>query len=136
LFSDRILYSPFYLVCLVNERFTIQPAAIAYPNNANDVSTAIKIANSFDINVVARSGGHSYIAPGLGGKSGLLVIDMKNFNTVSYDATTNVATIGTGNRLGTVATGLNNNGRALPHGTCPYVGFGGHSGACLALSTI
>ncbi|KAF8633808.1 hypothetical protein AX15_001249 [Amanita polypyramis BW_CC] len=38
-----------------------------------------------------------------------------------------IATIQTGNRLGDVAVGLNNHGRALPHGTCPYVGIGGHS---------
>lgn len=34
----------------------------------------------------------------------------------------------TGLRLGDVAQGLFNNGeRALAHGTCPYVGVGGHT---------
>ena len=47
---------------------------------------------------------------------------------ISVDPTTYIATIGPGNRLGDVALGLNNAGRALPHGTCPYVGIGGHSG--------
>ena len=47
---------------------------------------------------------------------------------LSVDPTTFVATIGPGNRLGDVALGLNNAGRALPHGTCPFVGIGGHSG--------
>ena len=53
---------------------------------------------------------------------------MSNFKQVSVDRTTFIATIGTGNRLGDVALGLNNAGRALPHGSCPYVGIGGHSG--------
>jgi len=56
------------------------------------------------------------------------VVDMQNFNTITIDSTTNIATIGTGNRLGDIATALNNAGRALPHGTCAYVGIGGHSG--------
>jgi FAD/FMN-containing dehydrogenase len=47
---------------------------------------------------------------------------------ISVNATTGIATIQTGNRLGDVALALNNAGRALPHGTCPYVGIGGHSG--------
>ena len=59
---------------------------------------------------------------------GSVVIDMTNFKQISVDPTTFIATIGPGNRLGDVALSLNNAGRALPHGTCPYVGIGGHSG--------
>ena len=59
---------------------------------------------------------------------GSVVIDMSNFKQISIDPTTFIATIGPGNRLGDVALSLNNEGRALPHGTCPYVGIGGHSG--------
>ncbi|KAF8194117.1 glucooligosaccharide oxidase [Pholiota molesta] len=82
----------------------------------------------YSFQVVSRSGGHSYIANGLGGKNGSFVVDMSNFKTVSVDPNTKVATIGPGNRLGDVALALNNAGRAMPHGTCPYVGIGGHSG--------
>jgi FAD/FMN-containing dehydrogenase len=82
----------------------------------------------YSFQVVSRSGGHSYIANGLGGKNGSFVVDMSNFKTVSVDPNTQVATIGPGNRLGDVALALNNAGRAMPHGTCPYVGIGGHSG--------
>jgi hypothetical protein len=53
---------------------------------------------------------------------------MANFVQISVDSTTSIATIGTGNRLGDIALSLNNVGRGLPHGTCPYVGIGGHSG--------
>ena len=88
----------------------------------------MKIGAQYNLRVVARSGGHSYIANGLGGKDGLLVVDMSNFKTVSVDPSTHVATIGPGNRVGDVALALNNKGRAMPHGTCPYVGIGGHSG--------
>ena len=47
---------------------------------------------------------------------------------ISVDPTTFIATIGPGNRLGDVALSLNDAGRALPHGVCPYIGIGGHSG--------
>ena len=53
---------------------------------------------------------------------------MSNFVQLSVDPNTFIATIGPGNRLGDVALGLNAAGRALPHGTCPYIGIGGHSG--------
>ncbi|KAF8625309.1 hypothetical protein AX15_005440 [Amanita polypyramis BW_CC] len=109
-----------------NERFTLQPVAVTLPTSAQQVSQIVQITVPYNYSIVARSGGHSYIANGLGGQSGALVIDLQNLKqiSVSPDGT---ATIQTGNRLGNVAEGLNNNGRALPHGTCPYVGIGGHS---------
>ncbi|KDR73360.1 hypothetical protein GALMADRAFT_251979 [Galerina marginata CBS 339.88] len=112
----------------VNLRFAFQPAAITFPYTTLDVSEILKITSSHNHQAVARSGGHSYIANGLGGKSGAVVVDMSNFNTVTVDQTTNIAVIGTGNRLGEVALALNDKGRAIPHGVCPYVGIGGHSG--------
>ena len=59
---------------------------------------------------------------------------MSNFLQLFVDPTTFNAKIGTGNRLGDLALGLNNAGRALPHGTCPFVGIGGHSGTQLIKS--
>ena len=53
---------------------------------------------------------------------------MSNFKQISVDPNTHIATIGPGNRLGNIALALNDAGRALPHGVCPYIGMGGHSG--------
>ncbi|KAF8981382.1 hypothetical protein BDQ17DRAFT_1337346 [Cyathus striatus] len=83
-----------------NLRFTFQPAAIAYPVNSQQVSTVIKAGSANDLGVVARSGGHSYIANGLGGQNNVVVVDMQNFNTVTVDSSTSTAVIGTGTRLG------------------------------------
>jgi FAD/FMN-containing dehydrogenase len=47
---------------------------------------------------------------------------------ISVRAANNTALIETGNRLGDIALALNAAGRAIPHGTCSYVGIGGHSG--------
>lgn len=109
-----------------NQRFTVQPAAIAYPTTTDQVSSAVKIGANNNLRVVAKSGGHSYIANGLGGDDGALVIDLQHLTEITIDPSTNLTTIQTGNRLGNVASVLGNAGLLLPHGTCKYVGFGGH----------
>ncbi|KAF8874587.1 glucooligosaccharide oxidase [Infundibulicybe gibba] len=111
-----------------NLRFTFKPVAVSFPATPEQVSSAIKLGSSYGHHVAARSGGHSYIANGLGGSDGVLVVDMRNFTKISVDANAGTAVIEIGNRLGNVALALNDAGRALPHGTCPYVGLGGHSG--------
>ncbi|KAF6741334.1 glucooligosaccharide oxidase [Ephemerocybe angulata] len=110
-----------------NFRYAYKPAVITYPTTIDQVSLIVKVAKADGYNVVARSGGHSYVANGLGGKDGSIVIDMQNFKTITYDSSTQTAVIGVGNRLGNIITTLGNRGRALPHGTCAYVGWGGHA---------
>ncbi|KAG8776302.1 hypothetical protein FRC12_000995 [Ceratobasidium sp. 428] len=110
-----------------NQRLSFKPAAIAYPKSPADVQKYVKCAASNKIAVVGRSGGHSYAAYGVGGQDGALVIDMKNMKSLTVDSS-GVAKVQTGNLLGDVAQKLWDNGkRALPHGTCPYVGSGGHT---------
>ncbi|KAI0755390.1 FAD-binding domain-containing protein [Daedaleopsis nitida] len=110
-----------------NLRLPWKPAAIVYPNDANGVAAAIKCGASNGLKVNARSGGHSYAAYALGGEDGHLTVSLDNLRHLSLNGTT--ATIGAGNRLGDVALYLWNNGkRAMAHGTCPYVGIGGHAG--------
>jgi FAD/FMN-containing dehydrogenase len=64
---------------------------------------------------------HSYIANGLGGRNGALVVDMSKLKAITVRPANNTAIIETGNRLGDVALALNAKGRAIPHGTCSYV---------------
>ena len=54
--------------------------------------------------------------------------------SISYDGDSGYATLETGLRLGDIAFALNDNGRGLPHGSCPSVGIGGHAGKELHLS--
>jgi len=71
---------------------------------------------------------HSYIANGLGGRNGALVVDLRKLKAITVNSKNGTALIQTGNRLGDIALALNEKGRAMPHGTCPYVGIGGHAG--------
>ncbi|CAA7263466.1 unnamed protein product [Cyclocybe aegerita] len=110
-----------------NLRFNFKPAAVAFPTNAQEISAIVKLANRVNHQVVARSGGHSYIANGLGGKNGVIVVDLRNFQKVKVDDRAGTAVIEMGTRLGDIVTSLAGHGRALPHGTCAYVGIGGHA---------
>ena len=56
-----------------------------------------------------------------------MIINLQSFQQVDVDAN-GVATVGGGVRLGNLAIGVYNKARrALPHGTCPGVGIGGHA---------
>lgn len=86
--------------------------------SVEDVQKVVKCGASLSLPVVARSGGHSYAAYGLGGVDGALVCDLSALTNISLDGENVV--VQTGNKLGAVATYLYANGqRALPHGTCP-----------------
>jgi hypothetical protein len=104
-----------------------KPAAIILPTTAQQVSDAVVCAGKNNLKVQARSGGHSYASFSTGGKDGSVVIDLQNFQTINVNSA-GVATVGGGVRLGNLATGIYNQAqRALPHGTCPGVGIGGHA---------
>ena len=103
-----------------NTRLVYQPAAIALPTTSKQVSDAVLCAGRTGTKVQAKSGGHSYASYSSGGKDGSLVIDMKAFQEVTVDEATGLARVGTGVRLGNMASELYRQGRrALPHGTCP-----------------
>ncbi|KAJ7146041.1 glucooligosaccharide oxidase [Mycena epipterygia] len=110
-----------------NLRFTLEPVAVVYPSSPLELADIVKIGKANKLRVSARSGGHSYIANGLGGENGTLVIDMAKFTNITVNPSTMTAVIETGNRLGDIALALNDYGLAMPHGTCPYVGVGGHA---------
>lgn len=55
-----------------------------------------------------------------------MVIDLQQFQNITVDKE-GIAMVGGGVRLGNLALGLyNQSQRAVPHGTCPGVGIGGH----------
>lgn len=110
-----------------NLRITTNPLAVAIPRNTQDVANVVRIAAKYNYKVTVKSGGHAYNAGGLGGGDSIVVVDLRNFNTVQFDGSTNRATIGPGTWLINVASALIAQGRALPHGTCPTVAVGGHA---------
>ncbi|KIJ43717.1 Glucooligosaccharide oxidase [Sphaerobolus stellatus SS14] len=107
-----------------NLRVSPAHGVIVYPNSVDDVSKVVLCAAQNKMAVSARSGGHSYAGYAL---SGDVVVDLSNLKNISVDSS-GVAILQTGNLLGELAQSIWEQGqRALPHGTCPYVGTGGHA---------
>ncbi|TAQ88941.1 hypothetical protein B7494_g2713 [Chlorociboria aeruginascens] len=104
-----------------NLRLVYQPAIITLPTTADQVSDSVTCAAQANLKVQPKGGGHSYASFSSGGQNGSLIVDMENFNTIDVDQSSGV-------RLGNLALALYSQGqRALPHGSCPGVGVGGHA---------
>jgi len=102
-----------------NLRFAPAPSAVVVPRTQAEVrpldstpprprltvqvQSAVRCASIANVRVSVKSGGHSYGAYGL---AGALVIDMVEFQSVTLDRTTQIATVGAGVRLGNLATKL------------------------------
>ncbi|CAG8439371.1 18485_t:CDS:2 [Acaulospora morrowiae] len=110
-----------------NCRLILHPIAIVYVLDVEDVQESINCANQLDIPVVPKSGGHSYEGYSLGGRDGVLVIDVSKLNQVTVDLESQTAVVGSGNRLGPVYAKLNESGFVIPAGSCPQVGVGGQA---------
>ena len=81
-----------------NLRLNYTPVAFAIPTTVPQVQAAVGCAAQYGVKVNPKSGGHSYAAHSLGGEDGHLVIDMKYFNEIALDTTTNLATVGPGKK--------------------------------------
>ena len=81
------------------------------------------------MSLISSTGLDSYGSYGYGGIDGQLSIDLRNFNeTVVASDGSNVAVVGSGVHLGTLASAVYAQGkRAISHGVCPSVGIGGHA---------
>jgi FAD/FMN-containing dehydrogenase len=100
--------------------FTTSPRAIAYCQDAADVSVCLKFAQDNNIRFAVRSGGHSFAGYSL---STGLVIDVSRLNSVTVGA--NSTTIGTGAQLVDITSTLAASGLTFPGGAHPTTGAGG-----------
>ena len=100
----------------------VRPLAIVRPVDARDVGAVVRWAAKTGVRIVARSGGHSY--GGYSTTSGV-VIDLSRLAGVHVSGSR--AFVGAGARLGNIYDTLGAHGRAIPAGTCPSVGIGGHA---------
>ncbi|KAL2621565.1 hypothetical protein R1flu_001770 [Riccia fluitans] len=111
-----------------NHRFLWSPAAFVFPTTTAQVQNAVQCAVKLSVGISPRCGGHSYEDYSLGGRDGVIVVDLEGMNQVMYDKNTKRATIGGGARLGPIKLALWNQGKVtIPSGTCPSVGVGGHA---------
>lgn len=101
---------------------TVLPSGIAQCANEQDVQACVNWARKHSIEIVARSGGHSYAAYSM--TTGLL-IDLSKMNAVTYERLTGLATVGGGARNKDVYAALTTPSLAITHGRCREVGVAG-----------
>jgi FAD/FMN-containing dehydrogenase len=98
------------------------PQGIAQCANEADVRTCVLWARANGIDLVARSGGHSYA--GYSTTTGLM-IDVSAMHAVDIDPSTGVARLGGGARNRNVYAACRPFARAVTHGRCKEVGVAG-----------
>jgi FAD/FMN-containing dehydrogenase len=104
-----------------NARFhEVRPQAVVRCATPQDVAATIWFAGRHGLACATRSGGHCFAGRST---SRGLVIDVTPMASVSVSG--GVATVGAGARLGDVYNSLQQQGLAIPAGTCPPVGVAG-----------
>ena len=104
-----------------NARFReIEPEAVVSCANPHDVSETLAFLRRHGRAFAVRAGGHSFA--GLSTTRGVLV-DVTPMRSVSVSG--GVVTVGAGATLGEVYGALDEDGLAIPGGTCPSVGVAG-----------
>ncbi|KAH8916877.1 FAD-binding domain-containing protein [Atractiella rhizophila] len=106
-------------------RFSPRPLGIIRPSSSAQLSSFFSSlhASNVDLPIWPRAGGHSYAAAST--PDGKWVVDCRDMNWVRVQG--EEVMVGSGARLGVIALALDKEGRAMPHGTCPYVGATGHT---------
>ena len=107
----------------------LQPTIIVQAATVQDVQSAIKCGNQFNLTVVARGGGHSFM--GYSSTQGGILLSLKPMNKmISFDGQQGIASFGAGATLGQVYQSINQAGQGdwlFGAGTCPSVGLVGHT---------
>ncbi|CAM6096807.1 unnamed protein product [Calypogeia fissa] len=111
-----------------NHRNLYMPAEFVFATSVEQVQNAVKCAVTLNIGISPRSGGHSYEDYSLGGRDGVLVVDLGGMKSFSYDSKSKTTIVGPGFRVAQLKLALWNAGKVtVPSGTCPSIGVGGHA---------
>ncbi|XP_068641984.1 reticuline oxidase-like [Aristolochia californica] len=121
-----------FLLSIQNLRFTKphinKPIAVIFPENVEQVATAIRCARQGSWTIRLRSGGHSFEGLSSHADTPFVIVDMMNMNRISIDLESETAWVEGGATIGEVyyaiATSSKNYG--FPAGMCSTVGIGGH----------
>jgi FAD/FMN-containing dehydrogenase len=100
------------------------PTCIVTPGSASQLALLVNVLVVNHVQFAIRSGGHSP-NPGFANINNGVLIDMSLFNQVHYDASHNVALVGSGLTWGTVYTTLEQYNVTVVGGRVLDVGVGG-----------
>ncbi|KAL8508298.1 hypothetical protein ACS0TY_018769 [Phlomoides rotata] len=105
-----------------------RPDLIVTPYHESEVLAAIYCSKKLGMQIRVRSGGHDYEGLSYTSEIPFVMVDMRNFRTISIDSEDKTAWIQVGATLGQVYYTLAQKSKTLafPAGVCPTVGVGGH----------
>ena len=106
-----------------NRAFDLRPAVIVRCAGPSDVARALDFAQSKNLPLAVRSGGHSRLAHGI--CDGGVVIDLSGMKTVKVDAAKRVARAEAGALVRDLDEATQRFGLATTSGGCPTVGIAG-----------
>ncbi len=107
-----------------NKRTLKLPQARCLPVSTQAVAIAVKWAREFNVEFAVRGRGHSY--EGYSQSNGL-VIDLRLMSDLDFNAANGRVSVGGGAQLFDIYSYLSKYGMAIPAGSCPPVGVGGHT---------
>lgn len=107
-----------------NKRTAKLPQARCLPVNVQGVVIAVKWAREFNVEFAVRGRGHSY--EGYSQSNGL-VIDLRLMSDLKFNPENGRISVGGGAQLIDIYSYLSQYGMAIPAGSCPSVGVGGHT---------
>ena len=99
------------------------PRAVAYPRDAHDVASLVRYANSHNLSLSYRSGGHSYTCTSMRADS--LHLHLGFLNTLDVDEEAKEARLGVGLVYSEVLEKVPPSKYSIAHGGCLSVGVGG-----------
>ncbi|KAM0350864.1 hypothetical protein HYE67_000918 [Fusarium culmorum] len=112
---------------MFQKRLKPDPEAIAFPENSDEIASALKCARESKVKANALGPAHSFQGNGFG-IPGNLVINMAAFDEVNYDKKSTLLTFGGGTHVGPVQKYLwDTAGRHVPHVRGAHVGVTGSS---------
>ncbi|MGL5750497.1 MAG: FAD-binding protein [Paraclostridium sp.] len=101
------------------------PIALIYCENNEDVAQSILWAQSKQVPIRVRSGGHNY--QGYSSGNGVVIIDVSKMNKITINEASNKVKLQAGVRNKSVYDAISPLGYTFPGGTCPTVGVSGYT---------
>lgn len=105
---------------------SMEPSAIVYASNDDDVRKAIKYASDNKLAIAVRTGGHQYSGASSTSGDNILLDVSEAYEEFEWDATTSLLRVGISHSLRTLYELLHKHNIFLPYGVCSNVHLGGH----------
>jgi len=109
------------------EEKIVDPDAVIYPTDDDDVKLAIQYATQANVGIAIRTGGHHYTGASSSGGSNIQLDLSQTYTDLTWENTDRTqVTVGISTTLSKFMGKLRKQKRFLPVGQCSYVNLGGH----------